>query len=380
MLDNYCKTGNTYHLKNIPEETKKFMLKVIPIALRKHSPGSKYYDRSLEIMDILSEHATHNIRTSCDKLQYMINVGSSCYLDSVLFSLFIFPCEFVQSNILYTDLKQRRLLTCGNSPEQDLQARKNVQKSLQKIEDSIHGGNYVRKCDNLRSVLKKCPSSENYHTAGDRDAGEFLQYILDMFNTNVATKSVTTYGTNNITDDIVPENELEKTSVIIDVYASVIQFVTSFDLVKYSKKEIIDIRTFLKQAIDSGELEADSQFRDSRNPNNPIYFKRRIAVSKLDDTPFIVFRIQRLHPVDNKVIQTPILPSGYVTLENKKMFSLSAIVVWKSSHFICYFKCYDDWFKYDDLSGIKKIGSYDEMIYSSPSPVKNGTLYFYIPM
>lgn len=380
MLSKYCKTGNTFYLRNIPYETKKFMLKVIPIALQKHSKGSKYYNRALEIMDILMEHATHNIATNCDKLQYMINIKGSCYLDSSLFALFIFTCDFTQDNILHADLKVRNTLSCGGTQAQDLQSRKDVQKSLQEIENSIHGGKHIEYCTNIRSVLKNCPNPENYHMGGARDAGDFLQYIFDMFDTNVAVKSVTTYGTNNITDKKVPKTDMVKTSVIIDNSASVVQFIDSFELSKYSSKKTTDIRTFLSQTIDSGELPINSQFRDDRDDGVPRYFKRRIAKSKLENTPFLIFRIQRLNPINNRVMKIPILPSGYVTLENQKTFSLSAIVVYETGHYICYFKCYDDWFVYNDISGIEKIGSYDHMLYSSPSPVKNGTLYFYIPM
>lgn len=370
MLKKYCKTQKTYYLRNLNQEEKKQMVRFAPYALKKHPKGSKDYNKALEIMDILSESPVHCIDTDCNSLGYLDNKGSSCYLDSSLFGLFIFPCEFVQ-NILHNDLHHRNRFDCGSTAEEDLNNRKLVQKALVNIEELIHGEETtIKNCTNLRRVLKNCPHPENYHLPGQKDAGEFLQYILDMFPTNLAIKKTTVYGTNSSLEKV-PENELYKTSESVDEHSSIMQFVPSTTLVQLPQKNSTDIRNFLYQTDDTGKFEG---FTDEESGQ---HFTRKITTTTMEYTPYLIFRIERLGY--QGVLSTPILPSETVRLESGKSFSLSAIVTYSRRHYICYFKCRDDWYLYDDISGISDVGKYKDMIYSKPSPVKYGTLYFYIP-
>ena len=65
----------------------------------------------------------------------------------------------------------------------------------------------------LRQLMKTCPDPEQLWDTNFHDAGEFLQYILDLFpNTNIASKQTITYGTNELDDDI---HEKVLTSIII---------------------------------------------------------------------------------------------------------------------------------------------------------------------
>lgn len=371
MLKKYCNTGKTYYLRKLDDQVKAQMLRFAPYTLKKYSKGSEHYSRALEVMDILSESPTHDIGTECMMLGYLNNIGASCYLDSSLFGLFIFPSDFVQQNILHGELKSRTRFDCGQTSEEDLVNRKEVQKALVDIEESIHGQQtIVKTCTDLRRVLKNCPHPENYHLRGQKDAGEFLQYILDMFPTDLAVKKTVVYGTNSSAEKV-PQHELYKTSERIEDHSSIMQFVPSTTLAQLPPKHTTDIRKFLSQTDDTGQFEGFTDEKSGR------YFKRRITTTTMEDTPYLIFRVERLNYTG--VLSTPILPSETVRLHSGKAFSLSAIVTYNRGHYVCYFKCKDNWYLYDDMSGIKDVGDYDKMIYATPNPVKYGTLYFYIP-
>jgi len=371
MLKKYCETGNTYYLRNMEEDAKTYLLKYAPYSIKRHSKNIEKYNRAMEVLDILGESPIHDVESDCDKLGFLKNTGYSCFLDSSLFGLFIFPCDFIQDCILYSKLKHRDKFYCGNTREKDLENRQKVQLALIDIESTIHDGKNVKTCTNLRKVLKNCPNSEKYHLPGMKDAGEFLQYILDMFPTNVAYKKTVVFGTNS-TEIIIPKNDLYKTTERTDKSSTVIQFVDNNTLSKLSTTRSTDIRKLLTQVDDTGIFEG---FTDEKSGKT---FKRKITITTMESTPYLIFRMDRLN-YTGRVLNTPILPSEVVSVNSEERFSLSAIVTYINKHYVCYFKCLTDWYLYDDLSGITSIGSYKDMIYSNPSPVKNGTLYFYIP-
>ena len=155
-------------------------------------------------------------------------------------------------------------------------------------------------------------------------------------------------------------------------------------------------------------------------------FRRRISKEKLISTPYLVFYLQRAHPIPvfrfndddededeeyeydeddedddedeeddededdydyeeeegGRVITTKIIPNRKITL-SKKTLTLTAIVVHmgtiNSGHYIAYIKCGRIWYEYNDVSPkLEKIGTYDDMLRHYPSPLERGTLYFYL--
>ena len=315
-------------------------------------------------------------------------VGNSCYIDSVLVSLLSVPSAFVTDYILDVDLATKPLngtfLRCGKTKDEDLKNRKILQDSLNNIANSIHGtGPYVDFCTDFRQTLKICKNTENFHGTGMADAGEFLTYLFDKFPVEVATKKRITYGSTNLTNKNVIENELIFVNEFIDNKASPIYFVDN-DQVLAIPKQCININSFLSPVkIDSGELEETERWTpDKEKPE--ISYLRRISIDTLEDTPFLVFNVARMIAADRgRFNQASIFPDEQIQIKNKT-FILTAVTMYTGArHYVAIIKCLNIWYYYDDYGEdgykIKNLGaSIKNAIANSPyNPVTNGTLYFY---
>jgi hypothetical protein len=375
-LQLYCKTRKTFLLRKLSPEIKELFLKAVPYALEKYKENkTNYWDKALEILDILYLPPLHG--EECQNIQGLKWVGNSCYLDSALFSLFAVSTDFIENYIINSTLiKRERKLICGLTPLDDLKNRQNVQNQLKNIVNHIRGKeNGLQYCTSLRKTLRHCPNSELYYDERIKDAGDFLTYILSMFDTDVAIKHTLTYYTNNVTDQLPPDEDLVLTSSIFDKEASIIQFINSIYFSNYNPKKLQEIRNFLTIVEDSGEFD----FKNKPNYKGKKY-SRSISFIKIIQTPYLIFRFERLHTFTEKLIKTHVIPSQTLTIDLDNRFLLSSIVIFQHSHYTCYFRCGNDWYYYNDVNiqKIKKIGTYMKMLRSNPSPLKNGTLYYYI--
>jgi len=354
------------------------MLVAAPYVLEKFPDQSNiYHQRALQTLELFSRAPA--LGNNCQSLKGLKNISQSCYLDSVLLTLFAVPNKFVTDNILNANLQVREgpSFDCAENKgelqvaqQTDLTNRKRVQEQFRNMTESIRNTGDVKYCTDLRSVLVNCSNAEQYHKGGEKDAGEFLGYILSMFDTNVARKEVVTY----ITNDLGLNPNLIEVSKRIDPVASIIQFVDSFTLEKKKKHFISE---FLSKVMDSGEMSKNNRFK-----YNDQFYSRRIAKETLLSTPYLVFNIQRLHPVKNQRLHTPIVPTDTLTIADGQRFQLSAIVVYLQGHYVAFLKCGNDWYYYNDLrEQITLVGSYDQLLLrKKPSPFTDGTLYYYVPV
>lgn len=118
--------------------------------------------------------------------------GSSCYLDSVLVSLFAPSSDFIDKNMLLKDIdslknKNLRFLCYNTLPiDKDLKQRQKIQDELKKIKDSMYS-NEIENCSSLREAISTCRAQQEFHGKGTQDAGEFLVYLFDLFEIDTAT-------------------------------------------------------------------------------------------------------------------------------------------------------------------------------------------------
>lgn len=393
-MENYCLTRNTKFLREITDPILiKFIVRAVGYTLETYPDyNNKYNMMALEIIDIIYKPVFSSMNCNYKGLSW---VGNSCYMDSVLFALFSTATNFVYNNVLNTRLKREngprfccsetnRNVPIEMASEIDLEVRKAVQGQLRDIYTSITGGSNTETCTQLRRVLRRCPNVENYHDTRIKDAGEFLTYILEMFPTNVARRKYITY----VTNDIISENptDMLESSSYVDDRSSIINMVDSHELQKLDSG-VHDIRQFVDNILDSGALTEENKFYSD---NLGRYFSRRISYSLLISTPYLIFRFQRLG-IDLRsgrkiFIGKKILPSQILTIKGEsvsqmKFLFLSSIVVYENLHYTVYFRCGNLWYYYDDISEeanhTRLVGDYNKMLRSRPSPVTNGTLYFY---
>jgi ubiquitin C-terminal hydrolase len=409
QLKKYCKSGDLTDLSDIDYETSQFMLKQVPKVLSNYPDKSNFYHkRALQILEIFDIPPPLGSEEDCKKLYGLFNTGASCYLDSVLFSLFAIKNKFIDENMLYNDLKYDESKTAlfGNfncakkvysvninkTKEIDLKNRKIIQENLRKIAESIRGNKDVEYCTDLRKSFKPCVYTEDFSETGMKDPAELLIFILKIFNLDKAVYEKVVYTTKfNIN---IYETELDSSNIILNVKEiplsekilrdeNIVQFIDKTYLNNLDKKKLYYMSKFLTA------IEAELKSGDITT----IYTK------KLYYSPYIIFHFERIS-IDqnayNKMIKSgrvnleklpfvlnkvKIIPSMTITIGNGSRFQLSSVVIWKGYHYTCYFKCGLEWYYYDDIgSSIQYIGSYNKFLRSSPSPLTNGILYFYIPI
>lgn len=315
----------------------------------------------------------------CTSFRGLNYTGNSCYQDSTLLALLAIPNTVITTYMLRSDVKaitelSKRWTTCDEDPEKDYTLRKAIQDELIRITNSMRktGGDTVKTCSNLRKLISRCPGTEEFHGTGMQDAGEFLSYLFSLFQVDVATTSNATYITNDLGDEPVwlstGKTKDKKSSPIVAVLPGQIDTETTRQT-----------NEFLVQ-VEDAVLDNPYVYEGQE------YIRRR-HVWKMEKSPYLVFYIHRLHrtyetvrgkfKVKEKKLRTPILP-----VQKIEKLNLSAIVVHSHNHYTCFVNCRGIWFYFDDNpSGkshiITRIGSYDEMEKQSPSPLKDGTLYFY---
>ena len=381
----------------------------VPLWLLKDNEDEEYSE--LEevplwlLKDRKEEIVTKKLSTlekGCRNIKGLNYTGNSCYMDSALLCIFAIPNKTITDNILNKDLTMLKTLdrrlwsNCHNNIDTDIKRRQDIQKTLNKITRSMRGLNDVKKCTMLRSLIKKCPGSQPFHGTDTQDSGEFLAYLFNLFQVDVAKTSRKSYGSNDLGKDpnwvLVGEQNDNYASPIIDVVSTTIK----------NLKKDYNITKFVKQKQDSILDESDLWIPDKEKPD--ITYSRRKEVIKMKESPIVIFNLIRTY---GKVIFSKpktkkekkegkgkfkgirkrntwkrISAPEEMILKDKKL-NLTAIVVHTGgAHYVANFKCQGEWFWYDDNPGssahvIKHIGSYTNMLKTSPNPLTHGTIFFY---
>ena len=287
------------------------------------------------------------------------------------------PNEFITKNILEKDLKsisdsERREIKCGDSSDIDFVNRRKIQNELVKITRSMRKELPIDErseyCSNLRKLIKNCPSAskQKFHETKTQDAGEFVQYLFNIFEINTMKTVKKTFVTNDLekaTKDLVKSSEnVTNVPPIINISGTnLIPDVSIEHYISYNLDDVFDDENLI------------------RGPEEKLYRRRIENFSYLIPDDFVIFYVNRLYYNMEKDREerayTSIIPS-----EKINNLGLYAVVVHDREHYTCYIKCDGKWFYYNDTSEkITPVGTYTDMINDRKRPnVKtHGVLYFY---
>lgn len=317
--------------------------------------------------------------------------GNSCYMDSALICTFAIYNKSITDNILNKNLDNlkdgRRLFSiCNKNLKDDIKFRKNIQKALIDITNSIRNRNTkIKNCSNFRSVIKNCPTSQAFHGTNTQDSGEFLTYLFNIFQVDVAHTSRKTYGSDTTLSPkwtLVTKQIDNKASPIVNIESTALLNV----------KDNYDITKFIKKT-EYSELDPFNRWiPDKKNPDISYTLKKEIY--KLKSSPIIIFNITRTYgeqifdkkgdfiKIKTHNVWKKISAPEILIMKDKSLYLSGIVVHTGGAHYVANFKCNDKWYWYDDNPGgykhiIKNIGSYEKMLNTTPSPLTHGTLFFY---
>jgi hypothetical protein len=304
-------------------------------------------------LKMIADKEVMSLIPSYSPIKGLLNVGASCYMDSVLFSLFYRNNSVISEQILEKSVT-------GNIY--------NLQQELIKIKRSIQGSGEVQTCTDFRALLRDIPGGQQFSSHHQQDAGEFLQFLMNLFKVQGAVVRRNVYGTNDIGEN----PPLTITSSFTDDKASLIDFVDSFMLNEVKAGYMLS--NFL---IKRSDVYLEEPLR-----NEGKTFIRKITREQVITVPdFYSFYIQRPDPITNLVLTKPIYPDEIIEF-GTKVLQLYSVVIHvgniNSGHYLVYFKYNEKWWIYNDISRkIRKIGNFEEMLRQEPSPSSRGIIYFY---
>lgn len=336
----------------------------------------------------------------CDQLSGMMNLKSSCYMDSLLYAIFHKPNEYINKYILNTYVPQLRFGNVQLNQIPDLfNITVTIQNELKKIRHDMHNGELFY-CTQLRHHLSEHqklylkygghPEIMNW-LSEQNEPLDVLSRLLHIFQPpeqNVT--QITSYGTNTQNPSrsememVTDENRKTSISRTIDVDSL-------YDL-SVDPDDITNIEIVPKDSVNLDELINRHNIIDL-GPENAFLapsgkkYNIRVEDTKYRSAPLLHVHISRIAMIDEKVkIETSIVPNQKLHLLDGSVLDLSSIIVHDGGvhggHYRTFFKCDRIWYEYNDIHPpnlVKKIGSFQQVIEYDISVLNTSTDYFYIP-
>jgi ubiquitin C-terminal hydrolase len=324
----------------------------------------------------------------CGHLRGLKWIGNSCWLDSILLCIFAEPSALSRMILnapigleKYSGTKEDPHWDCGSTAKSNQQRKLAIQVELRKIAASIRGeGEVVEFCTDLRRLFAKCRNPDRFHDTDLKDAGEFLGFLLGIFNANKATKKIEIYVTNE-RDMTLKEmqsigfEDLHMTRSSFDRDASIVTQLPAQELSQLPDGVLL---SSLLSTVDEQWVSDDDALRYEGGRYNRVF-----TLNTVVETPYLVFTVQRKLS-NRRVLSTRIDLEEVIMLGNGNAFSLAAVVMHSGAHYTAVVRCEGEWLYYDDLGGdkytISYVGDFQSLEHIHPSPSVNGTVFFYAPI
>jgi len=305
---------------------------------------------------------------NCKKIMIKYDGLNSCYIDSLLVSLFTNNDDSIYDTFFNSKIVNNKLS----------EKAENIRKELYNIYLIITGKNNTEKhqiCKTLRALMNDYKVSYNLHYPNntiDQNDWQRVQsepvQTLEFFNIifNYKDTTITTlrnWGTNNKKINVklirnTPHitERIEKSSFIYKIDCDI------------SKKKL-NITDYIPSHIYTNEFGNNDLWKPTGDDSN-IKYKYKIEEIKINTALFLFVHINRIIYDNNK--NSYIKSNTFVKIKNKLILednskkNLHSIIIHnggsKNGHYICIFKCKSKWYEFDDLKKkIKSIGTFTEL-------------------
>ena len=221
------------------------------------------------------------------KIRGLKYCGNSCYQDSVFMSLFACSNDIITKHILeknVSEISEPKWIICNKDPIKDRKIKISIQNELNNIKKSIRGEELIRTtCSNLRTILNNCKGNQSFNLKGQQDASDFISYLFNIFQVDIAISTRKTKLSNdkehwiNSYEDI---NKNDSPIVLIETSELIQKFYTNINLadkINVSWISTLDVNNLYKY-----------------NGNLYKYTKNTTTI----ESPYIIFQVSRKNKVN----------------------------------------------------------------------------------
>lgn len=307
------------------------------------------------------------------------NENYSCYLDSLLVSLFHNNNDYIKDLFLNSpinDFKDKKLIKIANKIKEELII---IYEYIQNINND-NNKNYCKKIRKLFQIFYniKYPKNEINWINDQLEPLDVINIFNEIFNIKKETKiNIKQYGTDKITKTIIYKKlKLINNKNILNDFYSII----SIDKLLF--EDNLEIKKYYPILTEDTIFSSDNLWK----PNSKEKYIRKIEKTTFLSSLFLFIHINRNagYGSDARKLDTKIIPSLKIKMkENKYNLYLKSIIIhhgiFGSGHYTTLYICNGKWYEYDDLkTKVKIIGDFEDICkYNDGYYLKNCTNLIY---